>query len=233
MLDHPSSFGYTGSRCVLTHRHLFMCIPYTIAAELPRGTMAIRFSMYQKYHTEALVLGSRERGESDRVYALYTREFGLVRARASAVRSEGSRMRYALQHYALVRVSLVRGKNGWRAAGALAIDGIQPGKGSAVFARVAGLVLRLVAGEERNDFLFDTLTHARAFLTRGDVQMVPTVELVCVARVLFALGYISAEALETAIFTHTAYSMEHLREADAMRDKLLSSVNRALSETHL
>ncbi len=190
--------------------------------------------MYQKYHTEALVLGSREYGESDRVYALFTRDFGLVRARASAVRSEKSKMRYALQHYARVRVSLVCGKRGWRAAGAAAIDSIDGArKGAAVFARVAGLVMRLVVGEERNDFLFDTLVHAREFLTHGDVGMAPTVELVCVARVLYALGYISTEALETAIFTHTAYTMEHLTEASAIQDKLLSSINRALSETQL
>ncbi len=190
--------------------------------------------MYQKYHTEVLVLGSREYGESDRVYSLYTQDFGLVRARASAVRSEKSKMRYALQHYALARVSLVRGKRGWRAAGASAISAVRGGeRGAAVFARIAGLVMRLVAGEERNDFLFDTLVHAREFLTTGESTLVPTVELVCVARVLFALGYISAEALETAIFTHTAYSMEHLAEVSAIQDKLLSSINRALSETHL
>ena len=53
--------------------------------------------MYQKYHTEALVLGSREQGEADKVFALYTKDFGLVRARASAVRREYSRMRYGLQ----------------------------------------------------------------------------------------------------------------------------------------
>ena len=64
--------------------------------------------MYQKYNTEALVLGSRETGESDRVYALFTKDFGLVRARASSVRSEKSLMRYALQNYSRANVSLVR-----------------------------------------------------------------------------------------------------------------------------
>ncbi|KKW47559.1 MAG: repair protein RecO protein, partial [Candidatus Kaiserbacteria bacterium GW2011_GWA2_58_9] len=75
--------------------------------------------MYQKYHTEALVLGNRERGENDRVFTLYTEEFGLVRARASAVRTEASRMRYALQNYSRARVALVRGKRGWRIGGAI------------------------------------------------------------------------------------------------------------------
>src|SRR5665213_2708544 len=70
--------------------------------------------MYQKYHTEALVLGSRESGEADKVFALFTRDFGLVRARASSVRSESSKMRYALQKYSRASISLVRGKRGWR-----------------------------------------------------------------------------------------------------------------------
>ena len=52
-------------------------------------------------------------------------------------------------------------------------------------------------------------------------------------RVLYALGYLSAEALQTALFTHTAYTGEHLLEAETMKDKLLSSINRAISETQL
>ena len=79
--------------------------------------------MYQKYNTEALILGSWESGESDRVFALFTRDFGLVRARATAVRAERSKMRYALQSYAHANVSLVRGKRGWRLAGATALHG--------------------------------------------------------------------------------------------------------------
>ena len=53
--------------------------------------------MYEKYQTEALVLGNREMGEADRVIALFTRDFGLVRARASSIRTERSKMRYAIQ----------------------------------------------------------------------------------------------------------------------------------------
>ena len=49
--------------------------------------------MYQKYQTEAIVLANREMGENDRVLALYTKDFGLVKARASAIRSEKSKAR--------------------------------------------------------------------------------------------------------------------------------------------
>lgn len=190
--------------------------------------------MYQKYHTEALVLGSRESGEADRTFALYTKDFGLVRARASAVRSEKSKMRYALQNYARAHVSLVRGKRGWRVAGAAAVkNAVVDSKGAAAFARISALTERLVHGEEKNDFLFATLAEAHhAFMTEKN-DAVGTIEIVCVARLLYALGYISTEALSMALFTHTAYTGESLLEAETMKDKLLSTINYAISETHL
>src|SRR5262245_25843944 len=123
--------------------------------------------MYQKYQTDALVLASRERGEADKLYVLYTRDFGLVYARASAVRREGSKMRYALQNYALASVSLIRGKRAWRIAGARALDNLAVTEninGSYAFGRVAHLVTRLVVGEEKNEYLYETLVEARRSL---------------------------------------------------------------------
>jgi DNA repair protein RecO len=190
--------------------------------------------MYQKYQTDALILGNRETGENDRIFALFTRDFGLVRARCSAVRTEKSRMRYALQSYARANAGLVRGKRGWRLAGASAIRNASgDARGVAAFARIAELTARLVHGEEKNGYLFAALAEAHDALMRETCDAFGTIEIVCVARVLYALGYISAEALETALFTHTAYTGEHLLEAETMRDKLLSSINKAIAETHL
>jgi DNA repair protein RecO len=190
--------------------------------------------MYQKYHTEALVLGSREYGESDKVFTLFTSDFGLIRARASSVRSESSKMRYALQKYARAKVSLVKGKRGWRAAGAAALQGSLADLHSiSAFARISELVQRLVHGEEKNDYLFAALTEAHDALMRERSETWATIEIVCVARVLFALGYISNEALSMALFTHTAYTGASLLEAETMKDKLLSSINKAIAETQL
>ena len=189
--------------------------------------------MYQKYHTEALVLAVRESGESDRTIALYTRDFGLVWARASAVRSERSKMRYALQSYTHSNVSLVKGKRGWRAAGASAHASIGHDRTRiGTFARIAELTLRLVQGEEANQYLFAALSEAQTALRSSETPR-ETVEIVCVARILYALGYLSIEALETTLFSHTAYAMEHIAEAEGMRDKLLSSINKAIAETQL
>lgn len=190
--------------------------------------------MYQKYQTDVLVLKSSEQGEADKVFALYTRDFGLVYARASAVRVERSKMRYALQNYARADVALVRGRRLWRLAGASALKNAG-GAADAIrsFARISELTLRLVQGEEKNEYLFAALAEAHEALMRPSCEAWPTIEIVCVARVLYALGYLSAEALETALFTHTAYTGEHLLEAATMRDKLLSSINKAIAETQL
>ena len=208
--------------------------------------------MYQKYNTEALVLGSYEVGESDKTIVLYTRDFGLVRARASAVRSEYSRMRYAAQHFSRSHVSLVRGKRGWRLAGATALSLPRTGAGLSSFARIAELTQRLVGTDEKNEYLYDALTEAHTALMSAQGGSLPkadgpraqalggpvsdvsgVIEIVCVARLLYSLGYISNEALQSALFTHTAYTGESLMEAETMRDKLLSSINRAIAETHL
>lgn len=190
--------------------------------------------MYQKYNTEALVLGSRESGESDRTITFFTRDFGLVRARATAVRSERSKMRYALQNYTRANVSLIRGKRGWRVAGASALC-VATGdpRGVATFARISELVMRLVHGEDENQYLYAALAEAHEALLQERVDAFGMIEIVCVARMLFALGYISTEALETALFTHTAYTGESLIEAESMRDTLLASINKAITETQL
>ena len=188
--------------------------------------------MYQKYHTEALVLSSREHGEAYKIFVLYTKDFGLVRARVSAVRSEKSRMRYALQNYSNAHVALVRGKRGWRVGGASVMRNAS-GESVITFARIARLVLRLVQGEGQNQYVFAALSGAHDALMQEPSDARTAIELVCVARLLYGLGYLSSEALETALFTHTSYASEHVREAELLQEKLLSSVNRAITETHL
>lgn len=69
---------------------------------------------YKTYTTEAIVCGSRANNTSDKSFLLFTREAGMLWASAKSVREERSRQRFALQEFSLIRVSLVRGKSGWR-----------------------------------------------------------------------------------------------------------------------
>jgi recombinational DNA repair protein (RecF pathway) len=194
--------------------------------------------MYQKYHTEVLVLSVIAKGESDALVVLMTRDFGLVRARATGLRNESSKMRYALQPYSRSTASLIKGARGWRVAGASARAVATPGSGLAAFARASDLMQRLVQGEEKNERLFDVLDEAhRACMEHGAAT--PTIEIVTVARILYALGYLSLEALQipeqigTTLFGHNVFSSEAVQSAEAHKDTMLKTINRALSETHL
>lgn len=191
--------------------------------------------MYEKYQTDALILRSYERGEADRVYAIFTHDFGFLWARCAAVRRESSKMRYALQPGSRASISLVRGNRGWRIVGTAALSRIDPKERSAVhsFTRIAQLLERLSAGEEANQYLFAVLREAHEALIREPKSTHPVIELVTVARLLYALGYLSTEALGTALFAETAYAPTHLAEATTLRSKLLASVNKAISETQL
>lgn len=189
--------------------------------------------MYQKYTTEAVVLTVHPQAEADGLVALLTQEFGVVFARASSIRKEKSLMRYALVLGSVAQVSLVRGKRGWRLAGALPDVHITHASGLHAFARMRKLIVRLVHGEEQNDFLFSTMVHAVRALASSDEERVPTIELLAVARMLYALGYLSAEAVSTTFFTHTEFTVATTEEAGRDRIKLLGAVNGALSASQL
>lgn len=188
--------------------------------------------MYEKYTTDALVVSDREHGEFDKVFALYTRDFGLVYARASAVRKMHSKMRPALALFSHASVSLVRGTRGWRITGARAyINAPLVPQGAHACGRIMQLTLRLVHGEERNEYLFNALLGARAALVEGEVA--PTIELLCVARVLYALGYLSSGALTSALFVHAHYATDDLAVVEEGRTDMLRVINSAIAETQL
>jgi len=190
--------------------------------------------MYEKYTTDAIVLSQFEHGEQDRIFTLFTRDFGLVRAQARAVRTMGSKMRTALTLFAPTSLSLVRGTRGWRIAGARA-DFFEPLSEDGVYAysRIVHLVTRLVRGEEKNQYLFDVLHGARIACTNPHPLSIASSELLCVARVLYALGYLSPQALTAALFTHAHYEEKDLHTVEGVKGDMVTTVNKALSETQL
>jgi recombinational DNA repair protein (RecF pathway) len=76
---------------------------------------------YKTYTTEAFVCGSHASNTSDKSHMLFTQEAGLIWATARSVREEKSKQRYALQDFSRIRVSLIKGKSGWRVGSAEAL----------------------------------------------------------------------------------------------------------------
>lgn len=148
---------------------------------------------YETYTTEALVCGTKNRNTADRSYLLFTREAGMLFADARSVREERSRQRYALQDFTLVRVTLVKGRAGWR------IGSIEPqrnyyqlaetksARGSVV--SIVRLLRRFVSGEQTDVHLFSYLISALETLSQPTRHR-QFVELVVFVRILAYLGYV-------------------------------------------
>ena len=72
----------------------------------------------EKYVTKCIVIESYDRGEHDRVYKLFTREYGMVLAHAKSIRKLESKLRAHVRPRSVALVTLVQGKEVWRLVGA-------------------------------------------------------------------------------------------------------------------
>ena len=92
---------------------------------------------------------------------MFTKDFGLISALATGVRKSESKLRYTLQEYSVCQVSLVKGKSTWRITSALLEKNLyihtEVSTAKDVIARICTQVIRLVAGQEKDEQLFDTV----------------------------------------------------------------------------
>lgn len=153
---------------------------------------------YSIYTTEALVCGTFNRNTADCSYLLFTRELGMLYADARSVREERSRQRYALQDFSLVRVSLVKGKLGWKVGSieslknfySQAID--KSARGSAV--SIFRLLRRFLKGEEVAKDIFD-LSKVSLDILKDRLPERTFVEEVIQLRILALLGYVDIKKI--------------------------------------
>lgn len=113
-----------------------------------------------------------------------TRDLGLIRASAVGVRKEASKLRGTLEPYILSSVSLVRGKDYWKATSAESIRRL-PSKRA--FARPFSLLEQLIQGEDPHPELFDVLEQ---FVSTGFNNDEDLFEIQLVAQILYHLGYL-------------------------------------------
>ncbi len=143
---------------------------------------------YTIHTTDGLVLSYRPLREADRVYSIMTRELGLIRATATGVRKDSSKLRGALEPFSLSSVSVVRGKEYWKATSASVLEKIPS---VPEIARPLALLEKLVQGEAPNPELFDAIKEI-VLSSLGDDMF----EIHFVATILFHLGYLKEEDLK-------------------------------------
>lgn len=190
---------------------------------------------YEIYTTEALVCGTFDRNTADRNFLLFTREAGMLFADARSVREERSRQRYALQDFSFLRVSLVKGKRGWK------IGSIEPiknyyheavdkaARGSIV--NTCRLLRRFVRGEGVDVRLFDYII-ATLEVLRQDHANRRFVEVVAMVHILGYLGYVDTQKLPKQLYelVPEAIAAQYSEVAQREMEKLYTQ---AISVSHL
>jgi DNA repair protein RecO len=188
--------------------------------------------MRHKYATRALVLGRRPLGEDSLSASLLTLDFGLIRACSQGARKRGSKMSAGLQTLSLSDVTLLRGREGWRMAGAvlernwsreLAPDACRRA------ARVLELADRLIRGEHEDPALFHLLTAFLDALPSKDEDAQDAVETLAVMRLLHELGFDAGETFgKLTDFSHTA-----ITNAQQHRLELINRINQGIEASGL
>jgi DNA repair protein RecO len=190
---------------------------------------------YSTYTTEAIVCGTRDRNTTDRSYLLFTRDGGMLYAEARGARREGSKQRYALQDFTRVRISLVRGKAGWRVGSVEALHNYytqavdRAARGSVV--AVVKMLRRFARGEEPDVSLYEFIDHALGVLS-GELAQRSFTERVVQVHILAQLGYVASGLLPESF---RSYNLTQLPQAvtpdeEARLDRLIAE---GITHSHL
>jgi len=193
--------------------------------------------MHHIYHTEGIILGSKNYGETGRYYSIFTRDLGMVYASAQGVRKVSSKLRFVLQDFAYIKVDLAQGKDFWRVTSASKTNMLgeitkNPGT-FAVFFNIAKLLKRLLAGIEKNEVLFTDLINNLTILEKIDKKDdLRNIEAIIVLRILNNLGYIGENEILQNL-TKSPFEENLIFEFSKSRSAVLHQINKALKETHL
>ena len=195
------------------------------------------------YHTRGIVIEAFDVKEANKSYWIFTRDLGMIIASAQGVRLAASKLRFSLQPLSIAEVSLVRGRAGWRVVNAREISNIywkikDVPQSVAMSSRVLRLVRRLVAGEEKNENLFDSLSAGLLFLADGDNGTRPTtkqvmnLEFILLLQVLYNLGYF-APPTELLWSINEPLSVQMIESMSVYRSQAVAIINSSIKETQL
>ena len=193
--------------------------------------------MHHIYHTEGLILGSRNYGETGKYYYIFTRDLGMIFASAQGVRKLSSKLRFVLQDFSYVKLDFVKGKDFWRITSASKTNELESvskrRETLEVFANISRLLMRLLAGEESNQNLFDDLLNGLFILEKCETrEELRNVEVVIVLRVLHNLGYVGENGPADDI-VKSPFEQELVFKVSKNRNKILSEINKAIRESNL
>ncbi len=193
--------------------------------------------MHHIYHTEGIILSHKDFKEASRYFYVLTKDLGLVYAEAQGIRKLQSKLRFVLQDFNYVKLDFVQRKNIWRITTASKVgefDKIYKDFNKLkVIANISKLLIRLLAGEEKNEKLFEEVLNGFSLIEYNqDSNNLKNIEIILVLRILNNLGYITEDKTFEDLVV-SPFGLELLPQILENKSKVINEINKALRESQL
>ncbi|MCI5108887.1 MAG: DNA repair protein RecO [Candidatus Pacebacteria bacterium] len=195
---------------------------------------------YHTYKTEGIVLSIKESGEASSYITVFTKELGLIKANVQGTRLLKSKLKYAIQKYNVSKMSFVYGKSNWKLTGAVPLYNIyyelkDSKQKLEIVANTFSLLLKLLAGEDKNEELFNLISGGIDFIKTNNLskEEISYFEFLFVLRILSNLGYISTSNKLESLAFGSGWNSEIVKELSEYKKEAVEAINRALLESQL
>ena len=194
--------------------------------------------MYKIYTTEGLIIESRIFGESNKIYFILTRDFGLIKATAQGVCKTESKQKFGLQTLSFSKISLVKGRDIWKITSAISLENVFSNlKGEKnklnVFIRIVSLIRKLLLEEEKEPIFFDVVKSLYKFLkteNANNKDKLSSAELLTVMKILHTSGYLGENKNFGDLLDTNDFSDETMNNIKRIKREMLKEVNLVMQE---
>lgn len=186
---------------------------------------------HQIYNTDGFVISSQNRGDSDRLYFIFTKDLGLIRAVAAGVRKLESKLRYSLQDFAYSNISLVLGKTGWRIVNSHYIENPARVFTNSIKVKSLRLLKKVCPEDEANQDLWLEIVSAFDFIDSNKDVDRKSLEALLVLKILSKLGYWGEEKGDS--FVSSPFTKDSVDRIEKQKKQIIKSLNESLRATQL
>lgn len=192
---------------------------------------------YHIYTTDGIILKRTTFGEANVLLYILTSDLGLIIASARSARLAVSKLRPALQEYAFVSISCIKGKNGWKVTNVVEMSNFYFGSKdyqSRIFSQISSVLLKMIPGESPQKEIFQTVKSGFDFLLSLKEEESKSLEVLLVFRVLHQLGYVGDGRYTDSLLKNTKnWDIQTLEELNKNKKDVILLINKALKESQL
>ncbi|TSC70502.1 MAG: DNA repair protein RecO [Parcubacteria group bacterium Gr01-1014_46] len=190
---------------------------------------------YHIYTTDGIILKRTPFGEANILVHILTRDLGLIMASARSARLYVSKLRPALQEYAFVSVSCIKGKNGWKVTNVVSKGSFYfdyPQYSHKTMSQITSVLMQMIQGEHPHKEVFEIVKNALEFLRTVSEEYISEFEALVVLRILKELGYVVNDS-STEMFLNDEWSEVLLQKTKENKVTIVGVINKALKASHL